>query len=61
MSLQSRQKNFLNIFYKQKPIGAVDQSAMRLSMDAMIAYVRTFTLFEDVLMLCDVEFLAQAN
>ena len=40
---------------------AVGQSAMRLSMNAMIAYIPTFTLFEDVLPLCDVEFLAQAN
>ena len=42
-------------------LSAVDQSAIRLSMDAMIAYIPTFILFEDVLMLCDVEFLAQAN
>ena len=39
----------------------VDQSAMRLSMNAMIAYIQTFTLFEDVLPLCDVGFLDQAN
>ena len=40
---------------------SVGQSAMRLLMNAMIVYIPAFTLFEDVLLLCDVEFLAQAN
>ena len=40
---------------------SVGQSAMRLLMNAMIAYIPTLTLFEGVLLRCDVEFLAQAN
>tara|TARA_B100001750_G_C15328108_1_gene505782 strand:+ start:727 stop:861 length:135 start_codon:yes stop_codon:yes gene_type:complete len=40
---------------------AVGQSAMRLLRNNMIAYIPAFTLFEGVLPLFDVEFLAQVN
>ncbi len=50
----------MNALLRMK-LGVVDQSVIRLIMNAMIAYIPTFKLFEDVLPLCDVEFLAHAN